>query len=261
MDLGFEGQVVVVAGASGELGNAICRRLISEQADVVVLGRNQERTRKLAAELSTPSAEAGFLVADLEDDASLDEALANLYRARGVPQVLITAAGSTERIGADRIATEDFRTAMESKFYPNVRLVLAMGRAMAAVGCGRIVIVSGTGGVQPMDVHLPGGSANAALSLFASGYARVLARAGVQLNVVNPGAVSSPRLQGHFEARALLEGVPIEAARASLLAGIPAGREGLPHEIADVIVFIASGRSSYVVATSVNVDGGLVIGR
>jgi len=261
MDLGFEGEVVVVAGAYGELGNSICRRLVAEGANVVVLGRDEERLRKLAAELSTPDAQVGFAVADLDDDASLDEALTNLYRTCGVPQVLITAAGSTERVGVDRVATEDFRAAMQSKFYPNVRLVLAIGRAMTGAGRGRIVIVSGIGGVQPMDVHLAGGSANAALSLFANGYGRTLAPAGVQLNVVNPGAISSPRLQGHFEARARLEGVSIEAARESLLGEIPAGREGAPNEIADVIVFVASARSSYMVATSVNVDGGQVIGR
>jgi NAD(P)-dependent dehydrogenase (short-subunit alcohol dehydrogenase family) len=261
MDLGFEGHVVVVAGASGELGNAICRRLISEGADVVLLGRDEERLRELSVELSTPSAEVGYLVADLDDDAGLDAALASLYRTRGVPHVLITAAGSTERVGVDRVDTEDFKAAMESKFYPNVRLVLAVGRAMTGVGRGRIVVVSGIGGVQPMDVHLAGGSANAALSLFAGGYARTLASAGVQLNVVNPGAIKSPRLQGHFEARAQLEGISIDAARASLLSEIPVGREGSPQEIADVIVFVASARSSYLVATSVNVDGGQVIGR
>jgi 3-oxoacyl-[acyl-carrier protein] reductase len=58
-----------------------------------------------------------------------------------------------------------------------------------------------------------------------------------------------------------LEGISIDAARASLLSEIPAGREGSPQEIADVIVFVASARSSYLVATSVNVDGGQVIGR
>jgi 3-oxoacyl-[acyl-carrier protein] reductase len=260
MNLGLEGQLVLVAGATGALGLAVCRLLVAESATVVMLGRDRNRLGALGQELSS-ARPVGFIVTDLNSQASVDGALTELVRSHGVPDVLISAAGSTVRMGIDSLTTADFVGAMEQKLYPNVRLLLAVGQLMRQAGRGRMVVVSGVGGVQPMDVHLPGGAANAALSLFATGYARALAADGVQLNVVNPGAIESDRLQGHFAARANASGMSAEQARAHLYSAIPAGRAALPEEIADVVVFTASSRSSYLIASSVNVDGGLVNGR
>lgn len=256
MDLGFKGQLVAVAGASGALGQAICRGLLAEGARVVLLGRDPDRLRGIGRELGP---DVATVVTDLDDEASFEGSMGVLFGDHGVPDVLISAAGSTERIGVDDIAADDFRAAFESKVIPNVRLVLGVGRAMSERGSGRIVVVSGVGGVQPMSAHLPGGAANAALSLFATGYARHLAASGVSLNVVNPGAVESPRLLGHLRASAGAAMTEDEA-RAALMLKIPAGRTASPDEVADVVLFVASQRASYLVSTSVNVDGGQVVG-
>ncbi len=259
MDLDLADTLVLVAGATGALGQAVCEGLVAEGARLVLIGRDEHRLRESCDGLNGGQSVA-FAVVDLSDQTAFETAFGQLVQTHGVPDVVISAAGSTERIAIDAITADDFATAMTSKLVPNVRLVLAAGRAMSARGTGRIVVVSGVGGIQPMSVHLPGGSANAALSLFATGYARHLAEAGVALNIVNPGAVESPRLAGHFEASSSGSNITATDARAALMKKIPAGRAASPAEIADVILFLASDRSSYMFSTSVNVDGGQVVG-
>jgi 3-oxoacyl-[acyl-carrier protein] reductase len=263
MDLDMAGKLAVVAGATGALGHAVCEGLVAEGARLVLIGRDElklrESVRRLTAGGSVGS--VGSAVVDLGDQKSFDAAFEQLVKINGIPDMVISAAGSTQRIDVDGITADDFAAAMTSKLIPNVRLILAVGRAMSERGSGRIVVVSGVGGVQPMSVHLPGGSTNAALSLFATGYARHLAEAGVALNIVNPGAVESPRLAGHFEAsRAGSSGMSEVDSRTTLMKKIPAGRAASPAEIAHVILFLASDRSSYMLSTSVNVDGGQVVG-
>jgi len=256
----FDGQVALVAGATGELGAAVCESLCAEGAEVVLLGRDGPALEAVAARIASRGGRAHARLCDLTDGIATDATVDEIARTFGAIDVLVTAAGTTRRVPAHEATDADYAHAMENKFLINVRLVMSVARVMRRQGTGRMVVVSGVGGTQPMDVHLPGGSANAALSLFAKGYARVLAPEGVALNVVNPGAVATSRLIGHHQARAEALGVSLDEARAHLLSDIPWGREGQVAEVADVVVFLASPRASFIVAESVNVDGGQVAG-
>jgi NAD(P)-dependent dehydrogenase (short-subunit alcohol dehydrogenase family) len=260
VDLGLTDRVALVAGASGELGAAVCRRLAQEGARVVLLGRDQTALEAAAAALRAQGGQAQARFCDLEDAAALDAVVADIADTAGSLDVLVSAAGSTRRVPAYEATDADYEHAMTNKFLINVRLVLSVARVMRQQGHGRIVVVSGVGGIQPMDVHLPGGASNAALSLFAKGFARVLAKDGVSLNTVNPGAVTSPRLRGHHEARAAAQGMTLAEAREHLLTEIPLHREAEAAEVADVIAFLASDRASYLIGAGIDVDGGQVAG-
>lgn len=266
MNLGLNGTLAYLAGGTGALGVAICATLLGEGARVVVLGRDRARLETAREGIldqvgaSAPSNALICVEADLSNEDVLADQVDTIVSEHGAPETLVSAVGSTERIDVSHVRAADFEAVLQSKFLPNVRLVLAVGERMRERRRGRIVVVSGVGGVQPMAVHLAGGSANAALSLFSIGYARAIAADGVALNVVNPGAVESPRLEGHLAARAEAGGVSIEQARADLMTKIPAGRPATPAEVAAVVAFVASPASSYLVAASVNVDGGQVVG-
>jgi NAD(P)-dependent dehydrogenase (short-subunit alcohol dehydrogenase family) len=256
VDLQLEDQVVVLAGATGTLGAAVATQLVTDRARVVLLGRDASRLQEVRARLGE---RASTVVCDLADDDAAERALAEVVSAHGRIDAVVSAAGSTRRLPADELAATDFTEAMDAKLLPNVRLILAAARVMRGHG-GRIVVVSGVGGSQPTGVHLPGGAANAALNLFAKGYARHLAADGIALNVVSPGAIAGPRLDGHHAARASAGNLTPEQAKAQLLADIPLGRAADVAEVASVVTFLASPRAAYVVATSVDVDGGLVAG-
>ncbi|QOC93404.1 SDR family oxidoreductase [Micromonospora craniellae] len=257
MELGLDGQVAVVAGATGALGTAIAERLAREGCRLVLLGRSEAALREVAAQMSVRTTPVEIRQCDLMDDAATFSALDAITATLGGIDVIVSAAGSTRRVPPEALTTTDFADAMTNKLLINVALILAGARVMRGRG-GRIVVVSGVGGVQPMDVHLPGGAANAALNLFAKGYARLLANDGVLVNVVNPGAIESTRLEGHHAARAAAGGISVEQARAELFADIPLGRAAQVDEVADVVLFLASPRASYLSGALINVDGGQV---
>ena len=87
-----------------------------------------------------------------------------------------------------------------------------------------------------------------------------VAKDGVTANLIMPGRVHTQRIDELDGAAAKKQGISVEEAAAKSMAAIPAGRYGRPEEFADVAVFLASDRASYVTGSKIRVDGGLVAG-
>jgi len=127
---------------------------------------------------------------------------------------------------------------------------------MAKRGGGVVVNVIGMGGKQASPIHLPGGAANAALMLATAGLGNAFAGKNIRVNAVNPAATLTDRLQEGIAADARASGSTPEATLAARTRQHPMGRFAEPREIADVVVFLASKRASYVNGAIVSVDGG-----
>ncbi len=103
---------------------------------------------------------------------------------------------------------------------------------------------------MPIGVHMAGGSINAALNLIVRGLATEHARAGIRINAVSPGPITSPRQDAMQDAGANAD---------SATDAIPIGRFGDPDEVADAVLFLASERARYITGTVLFVDGGAVL--
>jgi NAD(P)-dependent dehydrogenase (short-subunit alcohol dehydrogenase family) len=128
-------------------------------------------------------------------------------------------------------------------------------KRMAQRGRGVILNVIGSGGRVASPVHLPGGAANAALMLVTAGLGAAYASAGVRVVGVNPGLTETGRVATRLEAEAQLLGITLEEARQRNVARIPIGRLATPEEIAQVVVFLASAKASYVTGVTLTLDG------
>jgi NAD(P)-dependent dehydrogenase (short-subunit alcohol dehydrogenase family) len=133
----------------------------------------------------------------------------------------------------------------------------AVLKGMVARKTGAIVNIVGNGGKVANPVHIPGGAANAALMLASAGLAAAWARQGIRVNVINPATTLTERVQEGLKAESRMTGKSPEELFRQGEARIPLGRFAKPEEIANVALFLASDKASYVTGACLTMDGAL----
>lgn len=258
MDLGFEGKVVVVTGASRGIGFACASAFLQEGAKVVVVARNPDRLGVAVARLhSAGEFPPQAVVADLsrpEDAWRLADEVAERF---GTPDVLVNSAGAAKRTLPENLEPAAWRAAMEAKYLPYIHAMDAMLPAMGARGSGAVVNIIGMGGKVAIPYHLPGGAANAALMLASVGLASVYGPKGVRVNAINPGATMTERVGEALDLEAKLQGRSRDDVLRDGQARVPLRRYATADDVAQVALFLASERAAYVTGAIVPMDGGL----
>lgn len=256
MDLELTGKIVMVTGASKGIGLACAAAFIREGAVVAMVSRSRANLDSGAASIRAAGAPPMLIAADLTraEDAqrAIDEAEASL----GPLDVLVNSAGAARRYPPEELDAAAWHAAMDAKFFSYVHPMDIVVRRMGARGRGAIVNIIGSGGKVASPVHLPGGSANAALMLATAGLAAAYGPRGVRVNGINPGGTLTGRVQEGLAAESRMTGKPANELLAAQEARIPLRRLGTPEEVADVAVFLASARASYVTGAIVPMDGG-----
>lgn len=257
MDLHLSGRHVLVTGGSKGIGFACAQAFVAEGAVVSLVARDAAALGEAATRLraARPGARVAGFAANLQDAAAAVAALDAAETEHGPLDVLVNCAGAARRTLPAELQPQAWQDAMQAKFFAYIHMMDPAVKRMAARGSGAIVNVVGAGGKVANPTHLAGGAANAALMLASAGLASAYARHGVRINAINPGQVLTDRLRRRLEAEArhaASEGRPAPAAAGGNLA---MGRAAEPEEIANVAVFLASARASYVNGAIVAMDG------
>jgi len=255
MDLQLTDKVVLITGASKGIGLACAQAFADEGARVAIAARQADTLEAAAASLRAAGATVLPVVADLGDPAQAEGMARQIAETLGPIDVLVNSAGAARRTPAPELTAADWHAAMDAKFFTYIHAMQAVLPGMLARGSGVIVNVIGAGGKVASPTHLAGGAANAALMLASAGLANAHAAAGLRINAVNPGATLTERLQQGLEAEARLAGIPVEEARRRATQRTPMGRLATPEEIANMVVFLASPKASYVTGALVAMDG------
>ena len=256
MDLELADKVVVVTGASKGIGLACAQAFAREGARVAIVSRSAQNLDAALARWSATGPVPVAFVADLTRAEDAARMAADVEAALGAVDVLVNSAGAAKRYPPDELSPAAWRDAMDAKFFSYIHPTDALGKRMVARGRGAIVNIIGAGGKTASPVHLPGGSANAALMLATVGLAAAWGPKGVRVNGINPGGTLTGRVKEGLQAESRMTGL----AEAELLeqqqARIPLRRLGAPEEVAEVALFLASARASYVTGAIVPMDGG-----
>jgi NAD(P)-dependent dehydrogenase (short-subunit alcohol dehydrogenase family) len=253
MNWNFQDKVALVTGAGSGLGLATAKAFAAAGAGVVLADWDEKAAQSAAAELDASGFKALAVRCDVSDDAQVEAMVERTvatfgrldaaYNNAGIQNVLADAADAP-RDDYDRVMGVNLRGVWSCMKFEL--------QQMRKQGSGAIVNCSSLGGLvggaQRGTYHA---AKHGVLGLTKSAALEYAAR-GIRINAVCPGLISTPMGE---RMRAEGQGEALEA----LLKMVPAGREGRPEEIADAVLWLCSGASSYVVGQSLAVDGGFTM--
>jgi 3-oxoacyl-[acyl-carrier protein] reductase len=248
VDLGLEGRVALVTGASKGLGRGIAAALAAEGARVAMASRSRERIEAAAAEVDGDT--HGF-VHDTADAEGAERLVAEVTERLGGLDVLVVNTGGPPA-NADALAfgPEEWDQAYRALVRGPMALVTAALPGMRERGWGRVLAVSSSAVREPIAPLMLSNTHRSALLAAFKTVARQVAGDGVTLNSLLPGRIATDRLIG-------LAGGSREAAEESARHDVPAGRLGRVEEFAAAAAFLCSDPASYITGTALLVDGGL----
>lgn len=257
MDMELRNAVVLVTGGSRGIGLACARAFAAEGARVAIAARNPSTLEKAVRALADDGIAAHPVSVDLTDPKDAARMRAEVEQALGPVQVLVNSAGAAQRTQAESLTAADWHAAMQAKYFTYIHAMETVLPGMVERRAGAIVNVVGMGGRFASPVHLAGGAANAALMLASTGLANAYAKYGIRVNAVNPGIVETDRFVQRAVVEAAAQGVTVEDIVKERTRAMPLGRLAQPREIADMVLFLASARASYVSGAVVAMDGAL----
>ncbi|SAL44358.1 SDR family oxidoreductase [Caballeronia humi] len=262
MDLGLSGKVVLITGGSKGIGFACARAFAAEGAKIAIVSRDPANLARAREQLANAGHHVHLARADLHEAHSAEDIVEEATGALGPIDILINSAGSAKRYDPDTLDAAAFKAAMDAKYfsyiYPQqvvLKQMAARARANPDAQPGAIVNIIGMGGKIASDIHIAGGAANAALMLATVGLAHHYAKLGIRINAINPGATLTERVEEALQLEAQKDGITRDEALAASQSKVPLGRYAKPEEIADVALFLASRRASYVSGAIIPMDG------
>jgi len=254
MDLQLSGRRALITGASKGIGRAIALAFAKEGCVLHLAARGRTELEALAGELAA----SGVPRADIHVlDLAVKGSPAALASACGPLDILVNNAGAIPRGDVASIDEDRWREAWALKVFGTIDLSRAVLGGMRERQRGVIVNVIGLAGERPSADYIVGSTGNAALMAFTRGVGSTSIDSGVRVLGVNPGLVNTERLQSILRAQAEQRfGDASRWRECQDASKLPAGRAAEPHEVADVVAFLASDRASYMSGTIVTVDGG-----
>jgi 3-oxoacyl-[acyl-carrier protein] reductase len=259
MELGLRGKVALVAAASKGMGKACALGLAAEGARVAMCARGEAALNDAAAEVKRKTgAEVLAVPADVSRAEDIRRVVASVPKTWGGIDILLANAGGPPPGPFEQMTDEQWTSAFEQVHLSTVRLIREVIPHMRQSRWGRILTIQSSSVKQPVEgLVLSNGIRPAVAGLFKT-LAGDLAKDGITVNVVLPGRIMTDRFIQHQTDRAGRAGRTIEAQLKLAASDIPAGRIGTPEEFANLVVFLASERASYITGAVIQVDGGLI---
>jgi NAD(P)-dependent dehydrogenase (short-subunit alcohol dehydrogenase family) len=237
----LNGKVGVITGATSGMALATARLFVEEGAYVFVTGRRKD---KLAEAVRSIGGNVTGVQGDASSLADLDRLYETVKRETGRIDVLFASAGTAEFAPIGEVTEEQF----DRTFGLNVRGTLfTVQKALPLFADGGSIIMNGSiGGSKGFPAISVYGASKAALRSFARTWTLDLKARGIRVNVLSPGTIDTPALEG--VSKDALDG---------FVKLIPRGTMGRPEEIATAALFLASNDSSFVTGSELFVDGGV----
>ena len=259
MDQPLRGQKALVTGASSGIGEGIARALGAAGAAVIVnYAGNAAGAARVVADLNAGGAEARAIRADVAREADVEAMFAEVLADWGRIDILVNNSGLQRDAALTEMTLEQWTTVLDVNLTGMFLCTRAAARAMIGQGpapalsraTGKILCVSSVHEVIPWAGHVNYAASKGGVKLFMQSVAQELAPHRIRVNSIAPGAVQTPINRAAWETPHALQ---------SLLTLIPYGRIGVPEDIGQAAVWLASDAADYVHGQTIFVDGGMTL--
>jgi NAD(P)-dependent dehydrogenase (short-subunit alcohol dehydrogenase family) len=247
--LGLSGRVCVVTGGGGGIGRAVAVNLARAGAHVAVIDRDERGLERTREELPHLGSGHVLMPCDVTSADSIAAAAEAIERSLGPCSVLVNTAALLRPGALDSLTLAEWNAVLAVNLTGYFLCAQSFGAQMRSLGRGSLVHVASIAGSHAQGRSGAYSVSKAGVVMLSRQLASEWGPLGIRSNVVSPGLVITPMSQSFYDTPGVTE------RRAAVT---PMRRIGMPQDIADAVLFLASDRSSYVNGDEITVDGGYV---
>lgn len=252
MDLGLKDKVAVVTGGSRGIGKGIALGLAAEGCRLAIIARNVDELTGVIEEIKKCGVDAYGFAGDITKTEDVNQFSKEVIDKFSQVDVLVNNVGGNKRNLFENTTIQDWQEIMELNLFSHVKVTHSFLPTMKKRGAGAVIFISSIFGRESGGPTLSiYNSSKAALISLSKVMATELALEGIRVNSVAPGSIRFPG--GSWDKRCNTDP---EGMAEFIKKELPIGRFGTVEEIANVVCFLASERSSLVTGACINADGG-----
>ena len=242
------GKVAIVTGGNGGIGLGIALGLAGAGADIVIAARDPVKTAEAMLQVEDLGRRAVSLPVDVSQEAAVKRMVADAIDSMGRIDILVNNAGIVARSEPQDLSVEDWDLVMDVNLRSAFMASKEVHPHMVKQGGGKIINIGSLYSIFGSNNSTPYGASKGGVVQMTKSLAVFWAKDNIQVNVLLPGWITTPMTEGIREAA--------PERYKTISDRIPAGRWGLPEDMAGAAVFLASRASAYVTGSSLVADGG-----
>ncbi len=256
MELSLKKKLALICGSTQGIGFSIAKELALLGTDCVLVARNEDSLQKALAQLDVSQGQTHrHLIADFSNTENVKTVIAEFAKTNTV-HILINNTGGPPSGKITEAKDTDFLSALNLHLINNHNITTLLLEGMKVSGYGRVINIVSTSVKVPLPNLGVSNTTRAAVAGWAKTMANEVAKFGITVNNVLPGATATLRLSSIIENKSQKTQTDPKEVEADMLHEIPMARFGQPEEIAAMAAFLATPAAGYITGQSICVDGG-----